>query len=179
MAEVTNNKYHPEFAKRARVYARMQMTQRMMAVKFRVDETTIVRWKDKHPEFRDAIEQGKLELYEKAMNVLALGMEGRTTRITKNDKGEMVEVPVEASDMRTADRIAIARDVARNLNREVWMEKVALEHTGKDGGAIEVRSLSEVVIVCEYDEDGNLIESDGEPERVSLPPPAPRRKRVT
>ena len=87
------SKYDPSFCKQARKLARLGMTEEEMAAFFEVDVSNLERWKNRHPEFRGAIKEGREisdinvadKLYKKAT-----GFYYTTERVTA--KGDVVQV---------------------------------------------------------------------------------------
>lgn len=54
-------KYRPEFNKRATRYALLGLTDEQIAGCFEVSHVTLKKWKDTKPEFKEALEKGKVE----------------------------------------------------------------------------------------------------------------------
>lgn len=54
----------------AELYSACQLTQGEMALLWGVNENTITRWKDAHPEFAEALERGKARIMAGAARVL-------------------------------------------------------------------------------------------------------------
>lgn len=82
---------------------------------------TIYDWADRHPEFLDAIKQGRAKgqhLWEQRLTRQAVEGTGNTAAIIF---------------------------AMKNLYQDDWSDKVVSEHTGKDGGPIQVKTWREAL----------------------------------
>jgi hypothetical protein len=80
---------------------------------------TIYDWADRHPEFLDAIKKGRAKgqhVWEQRLSAQAVTGVGNTAAIIF---------------------------AMKNLYQDDWSDKIINEHTGKDGGAIETKELSQ------------------------------------
>lgn len=130
-------KYKAEFAEQARKYCLLGAIDKDLAVFFEVDELTINRWKDAHPEFCKALKEGKDEADAKVADRLfnrALGYSHPEDKIFNNNGTPMV---VPTTKHYPPDTTACIFWL-KNRQKEQWRDKQETELTGKDGGPIEV-----------------------------------------
>ena len=135
--------YKPEYAEQARKYCLLGADDAKLAMLFDVTETTINNWKQSHHEFFESIKRGKEiadaevadRLYQRAMGYEHPEVDIRVVG------GEIVQTPI---------RKVYAPDPTsaifwlKNRQRAAWREKIDHEVTGKDGGPIETKEVSEL-----------------------------------
>lgn len=147
--------YRPEFCAQAEELCKLGAIDKDLAELFEVDERTINRWKDAHPEFRQSIRAGKI-LADMAvagrLHQRALGFEFeenhpvKLKRTTYDGSGkklteeEVVQV-VPVKRVVPPDTLA-AKFWLTNRQRDKWAERIHAEHTGKDGGPIETAEVA-------------------------------------
>lgn len=88
--------YQAAYAEQARRLALLGQTDAEMAAFFGVDERTINRWKQAHPDFCQSIKEGKADADAKVAAALyqrALGYSHPDTRIS-NYQGEVIVTPI-------------------------------------------------------------------------------------
>lgn len=98
-----------------------------------ISEKTFYTWKIDHPEFSQAIEQGKDELInqvEKALYRKAIGYENKKAVKIFQFQGQEVIVPY--TEIIHPD-VAAQKFILSNRRPKEWSEKQALELAGKDG----------------------------------------------
>lgn len=84
-----------------------------------VHRDTLYEWADVHADFSDAIKRGRSKgmlVWEKRLRDQALKAEGNTASIIF---------------------------AMKNLYKDDWADRIVNEHTGRDGGPIETRSLND------------------------------------
>lgn len=129
--------YRDEYAEQAFKLALLGMTDAEMASFFEVDERTVNRWKDDHPEFCQSITRGKEnadgdvaeKLYRRAM-----GYSHEAVKIFQVDGAPLI---VPYTEHYPPDTQAASLWL-RNRQPRKWRDKVDHEHAGKDGGPIVI-----------------------------------------
>lgn len=129
------SKYKKEYAEQARKLCLLGSTDADMADFFEVDERTINRWKDDHPDFCQSIKKGKVladaevadRLFSRAIGYDAPDVD---IRVIEN---KIVETPL--TKHYPPDTTA-GIFWLKNRRKTNWRDKQEHEHTGKDGGAI-------------------------------------------
>jgi transposase-like protein len=130
----------PQLAKQ---YSRDGLIESEIATKLGIAESTLYEWKNKYPEFAEAIKEGKPVVDSKVEDSLlrrAMGYEYEETKIiaTKDGKATRVE----------KTKKFIPPDVTaqifwlKNRQPEKWRDTSHQEITGKDGGPIETRTTT-------------------------------------
>lgn len=129
-------KYKSEFAEQARKYCLLGAIDKDLAVFFEVDELTINRWKDAHPEFCKALKEGKDEADAKVADRLfnrALGYSHPEDKIFNNNGIPMVVPTMKHYPPDTTACIFWLK----NRQKDQWRDKQDHELTGKDGGPLQ------------------------------------------
>lgn len=110
-----------------------------IADEFEVSVRTIYSWKITHPEFLQALRYGKQyadERVERSLYQRAVGFEADTVKI-----GFFEGAPVFAHHREYyPPDTGAAKLWLTNRKPDEWREKIQNEHTGKDGGAIQIVS---------------------------------------
>lgn len=140
--------YDPEMNDQARKLALLGLTDSEIAVFFGVDVRTLNNWKDDYPAFFQSLNDGKVKadadvadsLFRRAMGEVVF-VERRVK--TKDGDYEIVRL----SQSVPADPGA-AKLWLTNRQPKLWREKVVTEHTGPDGGPvqIDVGSISDAAL---------------------------------
>lgn len=123
-----------------RALARKGHTVDEMAKVIGVNRDTIFEWQNKYPDFSDALKEGKAVAdsnVEAALYKRAVGYEYEEIK-TVND-GERVE---KTTKQVAPDVTAQIFWLKNRLPRE-WRDKTSTELTGKDGGPVELTTLSD------------------------------------
>ena len=128
--------YDPSYAERAYYLCLLGLTNKDLAIAFGKDESTIERWCRKHEDFARALKKGKEEADGKVAESLyhrALGYSHPEEKIFMY-KGEPVRVEtIKHYPPDTGAAIFWLKNRQKDKWRDVWN----LEHSGKDGGAIQ------------------------------------------
>lgn len=136
------SKYPADAPERARRLCLMGATDETLAAEFDVSLATLNNWKHEHPEFLDALKEGKdaadarvaSRLFERAM-----GYEHDEVDIRVVDK-TVVMTPIRK--IYPPDTTA-AIFWLKNRQRGQWRDRIDTELTGKDGGPIQTESLND------------------------------------
>ncbi len=129
--------FQDDYPEQARKLCLLGATDGELADFFGVSETTVNNWKQAHPEFLESIEAGKTladanvaeRLYQRAMgyshnDVHVSSYQGGVT-LTPIQKHYPPDTPAASLWL-------------RNRQSGKWRDRQELEHSGKDGGPIEV-----------------------------------------
>lgn len=136
------SKYKKEFAEQARKLCLLGATDKSLAEFFEVTESTINKWKVDHKEFSESIKRGKeiadAEVASKLFH-RATGYQHPEDDI-RSVNGEIVITPTVKY---YAPDTTAAIFWLKNRQKDQWRDKQDHEHTGKDGGPIETKELSD------------------------------------
>lgn len=136
------SKYKKEFAEQARKLCLLGATDKSLAEFFEVTESTINKWKVDHKEFSESIKRGKEIADAEVASKLyhrATGYEHAEDDI-RSVNGEIVITP---TVKHYAPDTTAAIFWLKNRQKDQWRDKQDHEHTGKDGGPIETKELSD------------------------------------
>ena len=101
-----------------------------------VAESTVHLWKQEHAEFSESIKDGKLRANAEVAASLYQRAVGFEVKVQKMDKqGEIVDLKEFIPGEVNAQRLFL-------MNRAGWRDKTSLEHSGADGGPIELAELT-------------------------------------
>ena len=133
--------YKPEFAKQAKKLCLLGQTDKELADFFEVNVRTIYRWQGDHPEFCQALKAGKEVAdarVERSLFQKAVGYEQDAVKIfMPGGATEPVYAPY-------VEKIAPDTTAGifwlKNRNPAAWRDRVAHEHTGRDGAPIETKT---------------------------------------
>lgn len=142
MAGGRPSKYKPEFPQQAAKLCKLGATDKDIAEFFGVHVDTVMEWKAVHPEFSEALKQGKAETdaqVERRLFERAMGYEHPEVDI-RVIGGEVVQTPIRK--IYPPDTTA-AIFWLKNRKPEQWRETKAVELTGKDGGPLDFRNLTD------------------------------------
>lgn len=137
--------YDPDYARQAEVLCERGMTDEDLAEVFNVTRRTVANWKLRHPEFGEACKLGKDAFDDRVELALAERAIGYTYDSEKVlvVNGVIERVPIK--EHVPPDTAAI-RYWLNNRRSDQWKDRQALEHTGKDGGPIETKELSDMEV---------------------------------
>jgi len=110
------------------------LTEEEMANVLGVARSNFSEWKNKYPEFRDAIAEGKQNPIRDVEDALFKLCKGYTYR-EENNLGMKVE-KVKHPDVRAI------QFYLKNVASDKWRDKQEVEHTGPDGGPIQTFDIA-------------------------------------
>jgi hypothetical protein len=129
--------FREEYSEQAVKLCRLGATDKEMAGFFGVSEQTFHAWKKEHPQFLDALKEGK----ERADSEVADRLFKRATGYSH------VDTKFATFEGRITDSKEYVKHYApdtiacifwlKNRRPDLWRDKVGVEHTGKDGGPIQ------------------------------------------
>lgn len=142
--------YRPEYNEQARKLCLLGATDAQLADFFGVSETTINNWKLAHPEFLESLKAGKEKadalvahaLYHRAIGYKHDAVKILTVADGNNSGSHVEEVPY--VERYPPDPTA-AIFWLKNRRPDLWRDKQDHEHTGKDGGPLEVKVTRTIV----------------------------------
>ena len=141
------SKYDPAFAAQAEKLTRLGATDMELADFFEVDTRTIYRWKHDYPEFCQSLKGGKDEADERVERSLyqkAIGYEQDEVKIFMPASAlEPVYAPFRA---KISPDTTAAIFWLKNRRSQEWRDVKATEHSGPDGGAIQIATIERVII---------------------------------
>lgn len=126
--------YRVEYVEQARKLCLLGATDVQLADFFGVTDTTIVNWRNKHPEFREAVREGKLEADAKVAESLyrrACGYSHDAVKIVADAKTGTEHV-VPYVEHYPPDTTACIYWL-KNRAPEHWRDKHHVEHSGSVG----------------------------------------------
>ena len=134
-------KYREDFPKLVEIHLRKGLTEAQVAKKLGISVSTFEVYKNKHPEFLEAVKKGKAPVDFEVENALlkrALGYtyEEKHTVTKIQGKGDKAEATV-AEVKKTVKHIASDPTAAifwlKNRDPERWRDNKAVEVTGRNG----------------------------------------------
>jgi len=142
--------FKPEYVKLAERFCLLGATDKDLAAAFGVSEVTINAWKKLHPEFLKSLKAGKEEADAAVANSLyrrALGYSHRAVKILTVAQGNHMGSTVEEVPYieRYPPDTTAAIFWLKNRRPDLWRDKQDLEHTGKDGGPLEI-AVTHIVV---------------------------------
>ncbi len=134
--------YKPEHAETARKLCKLGATTSELADFFDVSVSTVSLWLVTHPEFSEAVKKGKEvadDRVEESLYRRACGYEHDEVdiRVVAN---ELVMTPIRKHY--PPDSTAMIFWL-KNRRADQWRDKTQQEHTGKDGGPIQLSTLDD------------------------------------
>lgn len=136
--------YRPEFCRavvEAREIRAQGATDTVIAAAFDVDPVTIYRWREQHPEFAAACDQAKDTADDLVETSMFQRARGYTHDAVKIFMPAGAPAPVYAPyTERYAPDTGAAMNWLKNRRPERWRDRI--EHTGADGGPIELTWLA-------------------------------------
>lgn len=137
------SKFSKQMCAQVTKLCRLGATDKELADFFEVSEVTINAWKTEHPEFLKSIKRGKeiadAEVADKLFH-RATGYSHPDVHIS-NFQGAITVTPL---TKHYAPDTAAAFIWLKNRRPDLWRDRI--EHTGKDGGPIEYREMSDMEI---------------------------------
>lgn len=138
--------FKPEFVKQAAKLCALGATDFELADFFGVTVQTLNRWKISRPDFCSSIKVAK----EEADNRVERSLYNRATGYSY--QSEKIMTVAQGGGVSDIERVAITEHVPpdvtaqifwlKNRRKDDWRDRQQLEHTGKDGGAIETVELT-------------------------------------
>lgn len=157
--------FQPEFVELARNYCLLGATNAALARNFGVELVTLERWMRQKPDFRGAIKEGREEADAKMAKSLfhrGTGYERTShkvfmvdTKTTKTAANGEKSVTVSKREKRVPVTEHYPPDTAaafiwlKNRRPDLWRDRKELEHTGPNGGPLQVQGA--VVMVSPQD----------------------------
>lgn len=135
--------YKDEFVDQARKLCEIGVTDAELANFFGIDVRSIYRWKNDHPDFCQALKAGKDvadDRVERSLYHRAVGYEHPDVHASSY-QGSVTLTPI--IKHYPPDTVA-GIFWLKNRRRDAWRDKVDMEHTGRDGGPIEVTDPMEL-----------------------------------
>lgn len=135
MARTSN--FKPAYVDQARKLCALGATDREVAEFFGVTERTVNNWKLSHPRFFQALKQGKDEADERVVQSLyrkAIGYTFDSEKVFQHEGG-IIRAPI-VEHVPPSDTAAIFW--LKNRQPYEWRDKREVEHSGKDGAAIQI-----------------------------------------
>ena len=136
------SKYQESFAKQAEKLCALGATDVDLAEFFEVSLRTVLNWKVQHVEFLRSLKGGKDEAddrVERSLYQKAVGYSFDSEKVFQH-QGDIVRAP-------TREHIPPDTTAAifwlKNRRPDLWRDKREHELTGKDGGPIETRDVSD------------------------------------
>lgn len=133
-------KFDPAICRHAEKLCRLGATDREIAEFFEVDERTLNRWKTAHPDFCQALKRGKTLADANVADRLYMRATGYRHIAFKMFQSEGQVITKRYVEHYAPDTTA-AIFWLKNRRPDLWRDR--MEHTGKDGGPIETRDVSE------------------------------------
>lgn len=140
------SKYKTEYTEQAYKYCLLGATDIELAKMFEVDEATINRWKQDHPEFCVSIKEGKEQADANVANRLyqrAMGYE-HPELITASYQGQITDTMTVTKHYAPDPTAAIFW--LKNRQPAKWRDKQDVELSGKDGAPIQVQNMTDAEI---------------------------------
>lgn len=133
-------KYKPEYARQAKKLCELGATDIELADFFEVNESTIYEWQHRFPDFSKALKLAKEpadQRVERSLYRRATGYSYDTVKIFQYNGTEVVvpyreHVPPDATSMIFW---------LKNRKRAEWRDRIENQHTGPDGGPVQVQRV--------------------------------------
>lgn len=139
------SKFQPEFIAQAEKLCKLGATDMEIADFFEVEVRTLYRWKAEHEGFCQALKSGKDqadERVERSLFARAIGYEHDDMDI-RVVEGVVVQTPIRKHypPDTTAGIFWL-----KNRRSAEWRDKVQQEHTGADGGPVQIEKIERVIV---------------------------------
>lgn len=134
------SKFDEAMCEQTRKLCLLGATDKELADFFEVSEATLNTWKEQHPEFLEALKSGKAAADAQVGDRLfqrACGYSHPDVHIS-NYQGEVTQTPI---TKHYAPDTTACIFWLKNRRPDLWRDRV--EHTGRDGGPIETREVSD------------------------------------
>ena len=141
----TRKVYNDEMPERAYRLCLLGTTNSELAIALGVSVQTIEYWIRTKPQFRRAVERGRLEADSKVAAALfkrAVGFRIET-EVIKSVDGRIVRVPV---DKYYPPDVTACQVWLRNRQKHLWTSPYKYEVTGKDGRPIEFKKIENITM---------------------------------
>lgn len=125
--------YKPEYIERAAKLAYLGATDKMLAAAFGCRDDTIRDWKNKHPEFAQALLKQKLEVDGKVARTLferAMGYDVEEEKAIKVKDGKSERVEVVKVTRRVEPNVTAQIFWLKNRQPALWRDVQQVEHNG-------------------------------------------------
>lgn len=134
------SKFDPVKCEQAEKLCKLGATDKDIADFFEISESTLYKWKVDFPEFSEALKKGKATADAEVASKLfhrACGYEHPEVHVS-NYQGAVTLTPLTKHYPPDATSMIFW---LKNRRPDLWRDRV--EHTGKDGGPIETREVSD------------------------------------
>ena len=149
--------YRDDMPARAYKLCLLGLTNEQLAIAFGVSDSTINSWLKKIPEFREAVERGKIEadsMVAEACFKRATGFTIREQKVFCNTHGDVTRVDVDKYFPPETNAISFW---LKNRRKEQWGDIWKLEHSGPDGKPIEVKKVDPKILSKFTEEELDLL----------------------
>ena len=122
----------------ARVLAEKGKTDKEIFITLDVSKETYYKWQRLHPAFKTAVQEGKIDVdkdIEQSLFSRAKGMIMTEKKVVQNPDGTVRQ---EITEKQIPPDTAAAFIWLKNRKPKEWRDKHDVEHSGKDGGGIEI-----------------------------------------
>jgi len=136
-----NSKYNEEMIVKVEEYAKKGLTEAQIAKNLGIGRTTLNEWKNKYPDFLSALKAGKEIADREVENALykrATGYSHPEDKIFLGPGGQPVIVP---TIKRYPPDPTSMIFWLKNRQPQKWRDKQEYEHSGKDGGPLQVEFI--------------------------------------
>jgi hypothetical protein len=133
--------FKAEYVEEARKLCLLGATDVEMADFFGVAVSTFYLWKNKHPEFSEALKAGKEAAdsrVERSLYHKAIGYTFESEKVFQH-QGDVVRAPIREH---VPPDTTAAIFWLKNRRPEEWRDRVIAEHSGPDGGPIQHEDVS-------------------------------------
>ncbi len=130
--------YQPDHCEQVERLCKLGLTDTELADFFEVHVDTFYEWKKVHPDFSEAIKNGKERADAKVAEKLfrrAMGYSHEAEKVFCDVKTGTEQI-VKYTEHYPPDTVACIFWL-KNRQRRIWRDRHDLEHTGKDGASIE------------------------------------------
>lgn len=147
--------YREEYVEEAEKHCLLGATDADLCEHFGIGESTLYEWKNKFPEFAEAIKRGKApanadvahKLYQRATGAEWIEEQAFKVKTVEYSDGkrlrETEEIKVVEVKRAAPPDTAAAIFWLKNRRPDLWRDKQQHEHTGKDGGPIETADVTD------------------------------------
>ena len=138
--------YRDDMPVRAYKLCLLGLTNEQLSIAFGVTLDAIHRWMRKYPEFKEAVNKGKVDADAKVAEACfkrATGFTIKEEKVFCNTQGQVTRVEVDKYFPPETNAITFW---LKNRRKEEWGDVWKLEHSGPNGKPIEVKEISEKVL---------------------------------